>query len=147
MEQNHHSRSHPRFKDSKYDCNVPRKKCSHLTDWGRVTHICVRKLTIIGSDNGLSPGRRQAIICKQCSNIVNWALMSKLQLNFNRYSNIFSEENTSENVVYIIGMFENDPRNVANERAPKVICHVQSWKKQSVLTFNKNYRSYDKTRT
>ena len=27
-----------------------------------VTHICVRKLTIIGSDNGLSPGRRQAII-------------------------------------------------------------------------------------
>ena len=33
-----------------------------LTDWGRVTHICVGKLTIIGSDNGLSPGRRQAII-------------------------------------------------------------------------------------
>ena len=33
-----------------------------LTHWGRVTHICVSKLTIIGSDNGLSPGRRQAII-------------------------------------------------------------------------------------
>ena len=33
-----------------------------LTHWGRVTHICVIKLTIIGSDNGLSPGRRQAII-------------------------------------------------------------------------------------
>ena len=30
--------------------------------WGRVTHICVGNLTIIGSDNGLSPGRRQAII-------------------------------------------------------------------------------------
>ena len=30
--------------------------------WGRVTHICVVDLTIIGSDNGLSPGRRQAII-------------------------------------------------------------------------------------
>ena len=29
-----------------------------LTYWGRVTHICVNKLTIIGSDNGLSPGRR-----------------------------------------------------------------------------------------
>ena len=27
-----------------------------------MTHICVNKLTIIGSDNGLSPGRRQAII-------------------------------------------------------------------------------------
>ena len=33
-----------------------------LTHWGRVTHICANKLTIIGSDNGLSPGRRQAII-------------------------------------------------------------------------------------
>ena len=33
-----------------------------LTHWGRVMHICVVKLTIIGSDNGLSPGRRQAII-------------------------------------------------------------------------------------
>ena len=34
----------------------------YLTHWGRVTHICVSKLTIIGSDNGLSPGQRQAII-------------------------------------------------------------------------------------
>ena len=33
-----------------------------LTHWGRVTHICVSKLTNIGSDNGLSPGRRQTII-------------------------------------------------------------------------------------
>ena len=33
-----------------------------LTHWGWVTHICVGKLTIIGSDNGLSPRRRQAII-------------------------------------------------------------------------------------
>ena len=33
-----------------------------LTHWGRVTHICLNKLAIIGSDNGLSPGRRQAII-------------------------------------------------------------------------------------
>ena len=33
-----------------------------LTDWGRVTHICVSRITNIGSDNGLSPGRRQAII-------------------------------------------------------------------------------------
>ena len=33
-----------------------------LTHWGRVTHICVSERTIISSDNGLSPGRRQAII-------------------------------------------------------------------------------------
>ena len=33
-----------------------------LTHLGRVTHIYVSKLTNIGSDNGLSPDRRQAII-------------------------------------------------------------------------------------
>ena len=40
-------------------------KCEQLralSHWGRVTHICANKITIIGSDNGLSPGRRQAII-------------------------------------------------------------------------------------
>ena len=33
-----------------------------LTHWGRVMHICVSRLTIIGSDNDLSPDRHQAII-------------------------------------------------------------------------------------
>ena len=32
------------------------------THWGRVTHICLGNLTIIGLDNGLSLGRPQAII-------------------------------------------------------------------------------------
>ena len=39
-----------------------RERSNCLTHWGRVTHICVGKLTIIGPDNGLSPGGRQAII-------------------------------------------------------------------------------------
>ena len=38
----------------------PESDC--LTHWGRVRHIYVSKLISIGSDNGLSPGRRQAII-------------------------------------------------------------------------------------
>ena len=33
-----------------------------INSLGRVTHICVCKITIIGSDNDLLPGRRQAII-------------------------------------------------------------------------------------
>ena len=49
---------------------VPKVKMPNLTSWlafplihwGRVTHICVGKLTIIDSDNGLSPGCCQAII-------------------------------------------------------------------------------------
>ena len=35
---------------------------SLLIHWGRVTHICVSKLSSIGSDNGLSPGWRRAFI-------------------------------------------------------------------------------------
>ena len=38
------------------------RNCWLLTHWGRVTHICVSKLTITSPDNDLSPGRRQAII-------------------------------------------------------------------------------------
>ena len=37
-------------------------RTSLLTHWDRATHICVGKLIIIVSDDGLSPGRRQAII-------------------------------------------------------------------------------------
>ena len=33
-----------------------------LTHWGRLTHKYISRLNIIDSDNGLSPGRRQAII-------------------------------------------------------------------------------------
>ena len=45
-----------------------------LTHWGRVTHICVSKLTIIGSDNDLSPGRRQAIIWTNAGFLLNGPL-------------------------------------------------------------------------
>ena len=50
-----------------------------LTHWGRVTHICVGKLTIIGSDNGLSPERRQAIIWTNAGIL----LIGPLRTNFN----------------------------------------------------------------
>ena len=43
-----------------------------LTHWGRVTHICVGNLTIIGPDNGLSPGRRQAIIWTKAGILLIW---------------------------------------------------------------------------
>ena len=43
--------------DGTFNVHIP-----GLTHWGRMTHICISKLTIIGSENGLSPCRRQAII-------------------------------------------------------------------------------------
>ena len=36
--------------------------CELLTHWGWVMHICISKLTVIGSDNGFLPGQHQAII-------------------------------------------------------------------------------------
>ena len=54
--------------------------CCFLIHWGRVTYFCVSKLAFIGSDNGLLPGWRQAIIW------TNRALGSKLQSNLNIFS-------------------------------------------------------------
>ena len=39
-----------------------------------MTHICVSKITIIGSDNGLSPGRRQAINWTNVGIFLIWPL-------------------------------------------------------------------------
>ena len=58
-----------------------------LNHWGRVTHICVSKLTTIGSDNGLSPGRRQAIIWSNAGILLNWTLRTN-------FSEILSEIDT-----------------------------------------------------
>ena len=61
-------------------CDGILDKTDHvLTHWGRVTHICLNKLTIIGSNNGLSPGRRQAIIWTN----VGILLIRPLGTNFN----------------------------------------------------------------
>ena len=45
-----------------------------LTHWGRVVHICVGNLTIIGSNIGLSPGRHQAIIWTNAGIFSIWLL-------------------------------------------------------------------------
>ena len=44
-----------------------------LIHWGRVTYICVNK-TIIGSDNGLPPGRCEAIIWTNAGILLIWTL-------------------------------------------------------------------------
>ena len=49
------------------------------THRGRVTHICVSELNISGSDNGLSPGRHQAIIWTNAGIL----LIGHLGINFN----------------------------------------------------------------
>ena len=50
-----------------------------LIHWGRETHICVDEYANIGSDNGLSPNRRQTIIWTN----VGILLIEPLWTNFN----------------------------------------------------------------
>ena len=49
------------------------------THWGHLTHICIVDLTIIVSDNGLSPNRRQAIFWTEMGIL----LIGPLETNFN----------------------------------------------------------------
>ena len=90
------------------------------THWGRVTHICVRKLTIIGSDNGLSPGRRKAIIWTNAGIL----LIRSLGTNFNemnRNSNIFIHENAFESVIWKIAAILSRPQCVKILASSQVI--------------------------
>ena len=67
-----------------------------LIHWGRVTHTCISKLTIVGSDTGLSPSH----YLNQCQDIVYRTLTNILQWNFNRNSYIFIQENAYENAIW-----------------------------------------------
>ena len=49
-----------------------KSKWNHVTRLGRVTHLCVSKQ--LGSDYGLSPGRRQAIIWTTTGILFIWNL-------------------------------------------------------------------------
>ena len=61
-----------------------------LTHWGRVTHMCVANPTVIGSDNGLSPSRRQAIIWSNAGILsIGPKRPHVSQWNFNRNAYIF----------------------------------------------------------
>ena len=54
-----------------------------LIHWNRGTHICVSNLTIIASDNGVSPGRCQAIIWNKAGIL----LIGSLGTNFSEILN------------------------------------------------------------
>ena len=55
---------------------------STLTHWGRVTHMCAGKLTIVGAGNGFLPGRRQAIVWTK----VGILLTGRLGTNISEFS-------------------------------------------------------------
>ena len=64
-----------RFRNIRTDLSTRESKMwDHISHWGGVTHICVGKLTIIGSDNGLSLGRYQAITWTSVGILLNGPL-------------------------------------------------------------------------
>ena len=63
-----------------------------------MTHIYISNLTIIGSDNGLSPERRQAIIWTSAGILLIEPLGTSVKF-FYSNSNIFIQENAFESVV------------------------------------------------
>ena len=70
-----------------------------LTHWDRGMHICVRKQTIIGSDNGLAPYRRQAIVWTNAAMLLIRPLGTKFsEILIEIHSNVI-QENEFENVV------------------------------------------------
>ena len=62
---------------------------TRLTHWGRGTHTCVIKLIITGSDNGLSPGRHQAIIQTNAERLLIgplWTNFSEILIKIQNFS-------------------------------------------------------------
>ena len=82
--------------------------------WGGVKHICVSKVTIVDSGNGLSPVRRQAIIWTNAGIL----LIEPLGINFSeillKKSNSFIQKNAFENVVwpFCLSVLTSSPKRV-----------------------------------
>ena len=70
-----------------------------LTNWGWVTHVCISKLNIIGSDNGLSPGQHQAIVWTNAGILLIQTLGTNFSEIRKQNSYIFIQEKAFENVV------------------------------------------------
>ena len=86
-----------------------------------MTHICVSKVTIIGSDNGLSPGWRQTIIWTNA----NWTPGNKFQWNLIQDLYIFIQDNAFENVVWKMAAKLSQPQCVNTGHVPFPIRTLQ----------------------
>ena len=86
-----------------------------LNNWGRVTHICVNKVSIVDSDNGLVPGG-----VNKCWNIVDWTLRNRIHWTFNQNSYIFIQENPFKNVVWKMAAILSRPRCVKRNKIVRV---------------------------
>ena len=108
-----------------------------LTHWGWVMHICISKITIISSDNGLSPGSAPSHYLNQCWNIVNWTPKNKPQWNFNRNWYIFIQKNSFKNVVWKMAAILSWPQCVkqwafSSPTSEGFHSNLTTWKRKSI---------------
>ena len=108
-----------------------------LTHWERVTHTCVSKLIIIGSDNGLSPGRRKAIIWTNAGIV----LIGSLGTNFSEIlikTYKCSLKNTFENVVWKMAAILSRPQcvNESEWRDDPTTCNCCGLVENAILLFS-----------
>ena len=116
-----------------------------LSHWGRVTHICVSELTIIGSDNGLSPGRRQAIIWTNAGLLLNEPLgtnASEISIGIHTFSfkKMHLNMSSAKWRPFCLGL------NVLIEDAPSLTLGHLLWAQclANVLSFTaQGYKKYD----
>ena len=114
-------------------------KVINLFNWE--THICVGNLTIIGSDNGLSPGRWQAIIWTNAAIL----LIGSLGTNFPEISNIFILENAIESVVCEMAAILPRPQCVKWEQLPITLPNNSmrmAGKLTLAVSLNRMYRAF-----
>ena len=104
-----------------------------LTHGGRVTHICVSKLTIISSDNGLSPGWHQAIIWTNAGIWwirTSWTNFSEILSEIHTFS--FKQINVFENFVFEMAAICYVEIHVKTSREGNVRCGLI----QNILIIN-----------
>ena len=127
---------------------------SLLTHWGWATHICISKLIVMGSDNGLSAPSHYL---NHCWNIVNWNLRNNLQWKIKRNSYILIEGNVFQNVVWkmvailsqpqcvnwvywgmpcVILPFINIQQAIKLSEQAFLWVHVENWDEKMSLPFN-----------
>ena len=90
-----------------------------------MTHICVGKLTIIGSDNGLSPARRQAIIWTNAGILLIGPLGTNFNELLNRIQTFSFTKNALENVICEMASISSRPQCVKNDA--KKIAELTHW--------------------
>ena len=89
---------------SKLSIRIMWLKCyqmaSSLTHWGQVTHICSSKLTIIGSDNGVSSDQPQTVIWTNDRILLIWTLVTNFSEILSEIHTLSLKKNPFENTVW-----------------------------------------------